>query len=128
MVDKRISELTAKTSLTGTEELVVRSGGNNNNVTAQDIAELFSGNSSAFAPAPRFNETRVEHFPAGHGWVKQSAAGTQTDDTTDFITVDRSLKLTTDGDGAAVFTRKTFASVINFTNKSLVIQDRKRVV
>jgi len=78
---------------------------------------------SAFAPLPALNDTRIETFSSGHGYAKQSAAGTQTDDTTNFIVGSQSLKLVTDGDGAVVFTRSAVLSpTLDFSGKSLVIQ------
>jgi len=67
-------------------------------------------------------ETLITHFGAGHGFAKSSAAGTQTDDTTDFARSTQSLKLATDGDGQAVFARKTNMSpALDFTGKFLKV-------
>ncbi len=67
-------------------------------------------------------ETLITNFGAGHGFGKQTAFGTQIDDTKDFVMGTQSLKLTTDGDGQAVFTRKASISPsINFTGKSLKV-------
>lgn len=65
-------------------------------------------------------ETVITNFNAGHGWVKQSAQGTQTDDTTQFMTGSSSLRLTSDGIGSAVFTRRTGLAAINLTNRHLI--------
>lgn len=67
-------------------------------------------------------ESVLNNFQSGHGFVKQSAAGTQTDDTTIFIKGSQSLKLTTDGLGSAVFTRKASISPnLNITRKQIKI-------
>ena len=67
---------------------------------------------SAFAPLPQRTETALEIFASGHGYVKQSAQGTQSDDTTDFIVGGQSLKLVSDGAGSAVFTRSPVLSPV----------------
>jgi peptidoglycan/xylan/chitin deacetylase (PgdA/CDA1 family) len=78
---------------------------------------------SAFAPLPALKETRLETFVSGHGYAKQSAAGTQTDDTVDFIAGSQSVKLVTDGDGLVVFSRGAVLSpTLDFSGKSLVVQ------
>jgi peptidoglycan/xylan/chitin deacetylase (PgdA/CDA1 family) len=78
---------------------------------------------STFAPLPDLKETRVETFAAGHGYVKQSAAGTQSDDATDYIAGGQSLKLVTDGDGLIVFSRSAVLSpTVDFSGKSLIVQ------
>ena len=78
---------------------------------------------SAFAPLPALNNTPVQIFASGHAYSKQSAAGTQSDDTTDFIVGSQSLKLVTDGDGLVVFTRSAVLSpTLDFSGKSLVVQ------
>lgn len=67
-------------------------------------------------------ETLITNFGAGHGFGKQSVEGKQIDDTTDFATGSQSLKLTTGGDGQAVFTRKTNISpAMDFTGKFLKV-------
>ncbi|MFY3741740.1 MAG: peptidoglycan/xylan/chitin deacetylase (PgdA/CDA1 family) [Candidatus Nitrosomirales archaeon] len=67
-------------------------------------------------------ETLLTNFGAGHGFAKQSATGIQTDDTKDFVMGTRSLRLTTDGNGQAVFTRKANISpAIDFTGKFLKV-------
>lgn len=53
------------------------------------------------------SETLITSFASGHGWSKQSSAGTQADDTSEYLNGTQSLSLTTDGDGVVVFTRKT---------------------
>jgi peptidoglycan/xylan/chitin deacetylase (PgdA/CDA1 family) len=81
------------------------------------------GGVSTFAPLPALNETRIETFAAGHGYIKQSTAGAQSDDTTEFIVASQSLKVVTDGDGAVVFSRSAVLSpTLNFSGKSLVAQ------
>lgn len=61
----------------------------------------------------------ISNFQSGHGFVKQSAAGTQTDDTTDYVMGNQSLSLTTDGDGASVFTRDSSLGGIDTRGKQL---------
>ncbi|MGH9991294.1 MAG: polysaccharide deacetylase family protein [Nitrososphaera sp.] len=62
----------------------------------------------------------VTNFQPGHGFVIQSASGPQVDDTSDFAIGNQSLKLVTDGDGSAVFTRKSEISpALNFTDRLL---------
>ncbi len=87
-------------------------------------ADKFEGvDVSAFAPLPRFIEKRISDFRAGHGFTKQSAAGTQTDDATTHLNGTQSLKLTTDGDGIAMFSRSVLLSpVLDFTGQSLVMR------
>ena len=55
----------------------------------------------------RAQETVLTIFQSGHGFVKQSASGSQSDDTVHFIKGTQSLKLTTDGDGVFVNSKKT---------------------
>ena len=68
-------------------------------------------------------ETLITNFGAGHGFAKQSAVvGIQSDDKTDFVMSTQSLKLTTDGNGQGVFTRKTNMSpALEFTGKFLKV-------
>lgn len=83
----------------------------------------FNTQVSSFAPLPFLNETIIEDFTSGHGWIKQSAAGTQSDDTTDFIVGDQSLKLSTEGAGAAVFTRSGVLSpTVDLSGKQIVLR------
>ncbi len=78
---------------------------------------------SAFAPLPNPYETVIEVFDSGHGWTKQSGAGTQADDTTDYIVGSQSLKLTTDADGAAVFTRSGVISpAVDLSGDQLILR------
>lgn len=68
------------------------------------------------------SETMIELFGSSNGFTKQSAAGTQAQDTTFFFRGDQSLKLTTDGDGSAVFTREASISpTIDLTGKYLKV-------
>ncbi|GJL78816.1 MAG: hypothetical protein NPINA01_18050 [Nitrospinaceae bacterium] len=78
---------------------------------------------SAFSPLPGLVETRITDFRFGHGFTKQSAAGTQTDDTTAHLNGTQSLRLATDGDGVAVFSRSgLFSPALDLTNQSLVMR------
>ena len=75
---------------------------------------------SHYLPYPP--EKVLTNFQSGHGFVKMSAAGTQADDTTDYVKGNQSLKLTTDGDGNWVFTRKSsIAPTIDLTGKYLKV-------
>ncbi len=66
--------------------------------------------------------TLITNFGAGHGFTKSSTAGTQVDDTADFMTSAQSLKLSTAGDGQPVFVRKTNISpALDFTGKFLKV-------
>jgi hypothetical protein len=67
-------------------------------------------------------EMTIADFRSGHGFVKQSSAGQQADDIVDPMNSTRFLKLTTDGDGLGVFTRKIKISpAIDLTAKDLKI-------
>src|SRR5262245_45796547 len=50
-------------------------------------------------------ETQITTFQAGHGFKKMNPSGMQLDDSENHVLGQQSLKLTTDGDGLAVFTR-----------------------
>jgi len=68
------------------------------------------------------NETVITNFQSGHGFIKQSAAGTQSDDTINYIKGNQSLKLVTDGLSSAVFTRRSSISpTLDLTNKYLKV-------
>ena len=74
------------------------------------------------APLQYPAETVITNLQSGHGYTKQSAAGTQSDDTADYIKGNQSLKLVTDGDASAVVTRKSSISpAIDLTNKYLKV-------
>lgn len=65
-------------------------------------------------------ETIIETFENGHGYLKQSSSGKQEDDTSYSVNGLQSLKLTTDGDGRSVFTRKReISKVIDFHGKTI---------
>jgi len=48
MSDSKISDLSASTALTGTEEVAIVQGGDTVKTTAQDIADLAAGGSTVF--------------------------------------------------------------------------------
>ena len=48
MSDSKISDLSASTALTGTEEVAIVQGGDTVKATAQDIADLSTGGSTVF--------------------------------------------------------------------------------
>jgi peptidoglycan/xylan/chitin deacetylase (PgdA/CDA1 family) len=61
----------------------------------------------------------VTNFQMGHGFVMQSSAGSQLDDPSTFALGEQSLRITTDGDGSSVFTRKAITPALNFTDRML---------
>jgi peptidoglycan/xylan/chitin deacetylase (PgdA/CDA1 family) len=63
----------------------------------------------------------VTNFQPDHGFVMQSSAGSQADDTSTFALGEQSLKITTEGDGASVFTRKALSPPLNFTDRLLKV-------
>jgi hypothetical protein len=66
------------------------------------------------------NEVLITDFQGAHGFKKQGAVGTQTDDSTDFAQGAQSLRLETDGDGSPVVTRKSeIKPVLDFAGKQL---------
>ena len=66
------------------------------------------------------NEVLITDFQGAHGFKKQGAVGTQTDDKSDFIEGTQSLRLETDGDGSPVVTRKSaITPVLDFEGKQL---------
>jgi hypothetical protein len=70
-------------------------------------------------------ETMLDTFKKGHSYYLQSAAGKQEDDISYSVDGSQSLKLTTEGDGRPVFTRKTGSSkVIDFTGKTVKLWAR----
>lgn len=82
------------------------------------VASAFSSGANVTAPLTE----QLVSLESGHGWTKQSAAGTQTDDTTNYVKETQSLKLTTDGDNAAVFNRKSsITPTIDMTGKAFVL-------
>ncbi|HLE35087.1 MAG TPA: polysaccharide deacetylase family protein [Nitrososphaerales archaeon] len=67
-------------------------------------------------------ETLITDLGPGHGFAKWVTIGKQVDNTDDFVIGNQSLKLTTEGDGQAVYTRKTKISpAIDFTDKFLKV-------
>ena len=61
----------------------------------------------------------VTNFQPGHGFVMQSSAGSQLDDPLTFALGEQSLRITTDGDGTSVFSRKAITPPLNFTDRML---------
>ena len=59
----------------------------------------------------------VTNFQPGHGFVIQSSAGSQLDDPSTFALGEQSLRITTEGDGSSVFTRKAITPALNFTDR-----------
>lgn len=75
----------------------------------------------SWLPAQRQIDTMVTTFAPGHGFSLASAAGTQTDDTSDFALGSQSLKLVSDGDDATVFSRNTALPTFDATGKQVVV-------
>jgi hypothetical protein len=69
------------------------------------------------------SDTMIENFQAGHGFFNQvTVGGLQTDDNDDYTLGEQSLRLTTNGDGSAIFTRKANISPqIDLDNKLLKV-------
>ncbi|RWS41483.1 DUF2479 domain-containing protein [Bacillus mycoides] len=63
----------------------------------------------------------VTSFQGNHGFTKQSVAGAQSDDTTDYALGMQSLQITTDGDGKVVFSRNTSIGAIDATKKQILV-------
>jgi len=117
--------VTPVSPVTGKQKLYFKTDGNLYKLDSAGTERQIDGGGQAatFAPLPSLNETRIATFGTGHGYVKQSAAGAQSDDTTDFIAGSQSLKLVTAGDGAVVFSRSgVLAPTLDFSGKSLVVQ------
>ena len=65
-------------------------------------------------------ETIIETFESEHGYLKRGISGKQEDDKSYSVDGLQSLKLTTDGDGRPVFTRKTgISKATDFTGKTI---------
>jgi hypothetical protein len=87
--------------------------------SSNQAAPLRSHDSSSFDIDP---VSMITDFQAEHGFKKMGSAGFQMDDTAEFVIGQQSLKLSTNGDGIAVFTRKIDISpAIDLTNSSLKI-------
>jgi hypothetical protein len=64
----------------------------------------------------------ITQFQSGHDFVLMATAGSQVDDTGDFILGRQSLKLNTNGEGSPTFTRMTYMTPpIDLTEKSLKV-------
>lgn len=86
--------------------------------TAVDRQKLYVTTPPRNFPA----HTVLTNLQAGHGWSKQSAQGTQSDDTSDYVKGVQSLSLVTDGIGSAVFTRKSSISpAVDLTGKYIKV-------
>lgn len=80
------------------------------------IALLIQYQSSSTALSSNSNIV-VTNFQQGHDFVMQSSAGSQLDDPSTFALGEQSLRITTDGDGSSVFTRKAITPTLNFTDR-----------
>jgi peptidoglycan/xylan/chitin deacetylase (PgdA/CDA1 family) len=63
----------------------------------------------------------VTNFQPDHGFIIQSGAGSQADDLSTFALGEQSLRITTEGDGTPVFTRKALSPPLNFTDRFLKV-------
>lgn len=63
----------------------------------------------------------VTNFQQDHGFVLQSRAGEQVDDPGEYALGVQSLKITTEGNSAPVFTRKQLVPALNFTDRVLKV-------
>jgi peptidoglycan/xylan/chitin deacetylase (PgdA/CDA1 family) len=93
------------------------------------LQSLYSGDQFPFSSAgARRNFPKaavITNLQAGHGFSKQDAISTQTDDTAIFTKGTQSLKLTTDGANGVCFTRKSSISpAIDLTGKQLIVWGR----
>lgn len=92
-------------------------------VVSQQLAD--TEEKASLVPLFTVKQNRVTNilttFQNGHGFVKQSPTGTQTDDTTDFSLGSQSLKLKTPGDGTTVFSRKTNMGPFDATGKQVKV-------
>lgn len=69
------------------------------------------------------NETIYTNFQKGHGWVNQSTKGClSSDDTSNFVLGNQSMKMVTWGNGTACIVRKTTVSpALDLTNKLITM-------
>ena len=94
------------------------------------IQGVRSGDDDALAPAieyaQKFKETRHENFNTGHGWVNNGGSeGTISDDTTNQINGDMSLKITSAAGGAGTWVKSpTLSPTLDLTNRNFVIRVR----
>lgn len=89
-------------------------------------AASFSSVSLASEDSASINNSKgmtvITQFQTDHGFRKISSTGVQTNETSDFVIGQQSLKLTTDGHGSPAFTRRTNISPsIDLTNKTLAV-------
>lgn len=63
----------------------------------------------------------LERFESANGYVK-AALGTLVQDTTDFVTGNQSIKITTDGAGGVVTVTKTYGASVNISNSYLMVR------
>lgn len=85
---------------------------------ATDLA-LYQQNLSTALDSP--GEVVITNFQQGHGFVRESSAGSQLDDPAEYALGEQSLRISTDGDGSAVFTRKQLAPALNFTDRVMKV-------
>lgn len=80
---------------------------------------LYQQNLSTALNSP--GEVIVTNFQHGHEFVRESNAGSQIDDANEYVFGEQSLRITTDGDGSSVFTRKQLEPALNFTDRVLKV-------
>lgn len=79
------------------------------------------GNESTTALTSTTNVIVVTNFQQDHGFVRQSRAGEQMDDAGEYALGNQSLRMTTEGNSAPVFTRKELVQSLNFTDRVLKV-------
>lgn len=89
-------------------------------VAASLIGALLGIQTPSTAASPK-SEVVISNLQQDHGFVLQSSAGTQQDDLAEYALGTQSLKITSDGNGEPVFTRKELSPALNFTDRMLKI-------
>jgi hypothetical protein len=67
-------------------------------------------------------ETAITGFQSGHGWTRQSAGGTQSDDSTVYLRGTQSLKLITPSGGTCTTRSATISPTIDMSGKLPIIR------
>lgn len=90
------------------------------------LGDLDLNGMTVYKPAAQRNwyaqDTVITNFQGAHGWTLQSAQGTQSNDTTNYVKGTQSLKIVTDGVGSTIFTRSaTLSPTMNLTGKQVKV-------